>query len=102
MSKQLQVTGFATIAGSAKLSDEVKNQILAAKDGKVPVVVAKLVDAEGNEVTLRGKLTLSSKGSLTSRIALKVPFELVYEEPKAAKDASAASSVDSLAKLLLG
>ena len=97
---RLQLTGFVTIAKSSELSDEEKAQVLKASEGKVKAVRAVLVDAEGNEVVISGKLQLSSKGSLTARFGAKVEsFELVEVDAEKSKSAPKA---DNLAKELLG
>ena len=96
----VQVTGFATIAKSSQLNAEDKAKLLAPKDGKVPTIVATLLDSEGNEVTIRGKLVESKAGSLTSRIAFKLSsFKLVYEDPKAAGEKSPADAKAKAAAL---
>lgn len=102
---RLQVTGFVTIANSSKLTDEQKAAVLATPEGKVRAVRAKLIDADGNEVTVQAVLGLSSKGSLSGRFATKVDsFELVeVDNPKAKKtDSDSDKSVEDLAAELLG
>lgn len=103
--KRLQVTGFATIANSSKLSDEQKQAVLEAPEGKVRAVRAKLVDADGNEVTVQAVLGISKKGSLSGRFALKIDsFDLVeVDDPKVQKaEDKENKSVDDLAAELLG
>ena len=106
---KLQVTGFATVAGSSKLAPEVKETILKTKDGKAKFVLAKLLDAEGKEVVLKGPVKLSGKGSLTARFALKVEsFELVdlddpnVEKKTPTKEEREEERVNKLAEELLG
>jgi uncharacterized protein Veg len=100
---RLQVTGFATIAKSAELTDEQKAEILEASEGKVKAVRAKLVDSEGNEVTFTARLGLSSKGSLTGRVAMKIEsFEIVEVDEDKNKSEAKSTNVDALAKELLG
>jgi hypothetical protein len=102
---KLQVTGHITIAKSSELSDEDKAKVLEASEGKVKVVRAVLTDAEGNEVVLKARLGLSSKGSLSGRFGAKVhSFELVEEDEDKSKSKSdaKAADVDTLAKELLG
>ncbi len=109
---KLQVTGFATIAGSKKLSQEVRDTVLEASEGKVKAIHAKMVDSEGNETVLKGRLGLSSAGSLTARFAMKIEsFELVEvddpalktsDDKKANKEAKAKASAAELAAELLG
>ena len=105
---KLQLNGFATIAGSAKLPAEVKEQVLEAGEGKVKGLEARLVDAEGKEVVLKGRLQLSSKGSLMCRYAMKIEsFELVDvddpkpEKPKATKEEREEARANQLAAELL-
>jgi hypothetical protein len=106
---KLQVNGFATIAGSKKLAPEVKEQILDSAEGKVKRVEARFVDADGNEVVLRGPLQLSKQGSLMARFAMKISsFELVeVDDPKAekkqpTKEEKEEARVNQLAAELLG
>jgi len=83
---KLQVTGFATIAGSKKLPQEVRDEVLAASEGKVKSLRAVMTDSEGNETVLKGKLVLSSSGSLMARFAMKInSFELVEVDDPALK-----------------
>lgn len=105
---KLQLNGFATIAGSKKLAPEVKEQILEAGEGKVKRLEARLTDAEGREVVLRGPLQLSKAGSLMARYALKIEsFELVeiddpkIEKPKQSKEEKEEARVNQLAAELL-
>jgi len=99
---KLQCTGHATIAKSSELSDEDKAKVLAAPEGKVKAVRAKLTDSEGNEVVLQGRLRLSTKGSLTSSFALKLnSFELVDVDVNKAKSEKK-TDVNALAEELLG
>lgn len=106
---KLQLNGFATIAGSKKLAPEVKEQILEAGEGMIKSLQARLTDAEGNTVTLKGPLTLSSKGSLMCRYAMKIEsFELVEiddpkaEKPTESKEEKEEARVNQLAAELLG
>jgi hypothetical protein len=107
---KLQLTGFATIAKSKELPQEVKDQILEAGEGKKKAVRAKLVDGEGNETVLSGPLGESSKGSLTARFAMKVEsFEIIEvddpdleEDKKPSKEEKAKASAEALAAELLG
>jgi len=102
MSKKLQVTGFLTIAKSAELTDEQKQQVLKASEGKVKAVRAVLTDSEGKEVVVQGRLDLSKKGSLTARFAMKIDaFDLVEVDAEKKGEAKA-TNVDALAKELLG
>lgn len=99
---RLQVTGFVTIAKSAELTDEQKDQVLSAPEGKVKAVRATLTDSEGNSVVVQGRLSLSKKGSLTARFATKIDkFELVDVDAEKSTEAKS-TSVDDLAKELLG
>lgn len=74
MSNNAQVTGFMTVTNSKKYSDEIKQKIVDAPDGKVRAIRKVLIDPETNEeVIITGKLTISkSSGSLTSRIAFSL------------------------------
>lgn len=102
---RLQVTGFVTIANSSKLTDEQKQAVLEAPEGKVRAIRAKMTDADGNEVTVQAVLGLSKKGSLSGRFATKLDsFELVeVEDPKAQKaESDSEKAVDDLAAELLG
>jgi len=102
---RLQVTGFVTIANSSKLTDEQKQAVLNAPEGKVRAVRAKLVDAEGNEVVIQARLNLSKNGSLSGRLSTKIDsFELVEVDAPKSKDteANAQKAVDDLASELLG
>jgi hypothetical protein len=102
---RLQVTGFVTIANSSKLTDEQKQAVLEASEGKVRAVRAKLVDADGNETSVQAILGLSKKGSLSGRFAMKIDaFDLVeVDDPKAQKaDSDKEKAVDDLAAELLG
>ena len=105
---KLQLNGFATVSGSKKLAPEVKEQILEASEGKVKCLQAKFTDAEGNVVILKGRLQLSSVGSLTCRYAMKIEsFELVeiddpkIEKVKASKEEKEEARVNKLAAELL-
>ena len=107
---KLQLTGFATIAKSKELPQEVKDQILEAGKGKKKAIRAKMVDGEGNETVLSGPLVESSKGSLMARFAMKVvSFELVEvddpnlaEDKKPSKEEKAKVKAEALAAELLG
>lgn len=106
---KLQLNGFATVAGSAKLAPEVKEQILTAGEGKIKSLQVRLTDAEGNVLVLKGPLQLSSKGSLMARYAVKVEsFELVTiddpkaDKPKESKEEKAEARANQLAAELLG
>lgn len=106
---KLQLNGFATIANSKKLAPEVKEQILAAEEGKVKSLQVKLMDAEGNVVVMKGPLQLSSTGSLMCRYAVKIEsFELVeiddpkIEKPTESKEEKEEARVNQLAAELLG
>lgn len=101
---KLQVTGFLTIAKSSELSEEDKAKVLQAAEGKVKKVRAVLVDAEGNEVVVSGRLTLSSKGSLTARFGAKInSFEIVeVDDEKGKSDAPSKNGAEVLAQELLG
>jgi len=102
---KLQLNGFAVIAGSKKLAPEVKEQILSAPEGKKKILQAKLTDAEGNVITLKGPLQLSKQGSLMARYAMKIEsFELVFvDEPKkkVTKEEKEEAKVNQLAAELL-
>ena len=106
---KLQLNGFVTIADSKKLAPEVKEQILDVPEGKVKRLEARLTDAEGNEVVLRGPLQLSKQGSLMARFAMKITsFDLVeiddpkVEKPKATKEEKEEARANQLAAELLG
>jgi hypothetical protein len=100
---KLQVTGHATIVKSAELDDETKAKVLEAPEGKHREIRAVLKDSKGNDVILKGKLKLSSKGSLTVNFGMKVSeFELVEVDDVKDTAEAKASSVESLAKELLG
>lgn len=104
---KLQLSGFATIANSSKLSEEQKKAILVAPEGKQKAVLVKLVDPKGNEITLRAPLGYSkSKGSLTGRFSMKLEgFELVevdkVDKDEKKKGGTGQSSVDDLIAHLL-
>lgn len=85
----VQLTGNATIIGSKALSDEEKAKVLSAAEGKRKVVRLHLVDAQGNETVLEGRLYESKSGSLTARIMLQSEdCKVVEVATKAAKDDS--------------
>lgn len=65
------VTGNATIIGSKTLTNEEKGKVLAASEGQVKVVRMTLLDTNGNEVILKGKLYESDNGSLTSKLVFR-------------------------------
>jgi hypothetical protein len=82
---ELQVTGFMTLSGSAKLPNA--EELLAAPEGKVKCFRKVLVDpVTGEEVVIKGKMFLSAKGNITSRIAfvLNSP-EVILQDEKASK-----------------
>jgi len=89
----IQLTGNATIIGSKTLSDEDKSRALAAKDGYVKVVRLTLVDSQGQEVVLEGRLYESQGGSLTSRIVFRTEscelVEVGEKQPAEKKDKAA-------------
>ena len=104
MNNKLQLNGYMTISRSKKFPPEARQKILKASDGKVKAVVATLVDAEGNEVVLKGTLYESKNGGLTARFNARIhSFEIVEvdatEEKPQTKDQS---SLDSLAEEILG
>lgn len=72
----LQVTGYATIAKSSKMSPKVKGALLKAPKGQERTVTVPLYDADGNKVCeIHGGLRLSKNaGSITCNFAMKVPF----------------------------
>ena len=98
-------TGFMTIIGSKKLEDDVKKEILDGKDGKVPYIVIKLYDENGEPFKLRAQLKLSRKGSLTGAFVFRAPMSLEMEEfpstDEVAKRIKVASAVASLKEELL-
>ena len=86
-----QLTGHVTLLDSkdeaARLTDEQKSEILAAREnGDVPYVTVLFTDVDGNEVRLRGRARLSKKGNLTCSIVARVDASLTYEAPKAPKE----------------
>jgi len=86
----LRMNGLATIIGSKELPHEVKQQIMSASEGKAKAIRVVLKDHEGNEIVLRGKLELSSKGSLMARFANVIKsFKLVEVDRPQAKDKEA-------------
>jgi hypothetical protein len=101
---RLQVTGFVTIANSSKLTDEQKQAVLEAPEGKARAVRATLVDADGNKVVVQARLDLSQKGSLSGRFATKIDsFDLIeVDDTKTQKSEDKDKSVDELAAELLG
>jgi hypothetical protein len=85
---KLQVNGFATIAKSKELPQEVKDQVLSCEGKNTHKAIrCKMTDAEGNDVIIGGKLITSSVGSLMARMAFKLnSFELVeIDNPKLVK-----------------
>lgn len=67
----IQLNGNATITGSRDLSDEDMEKVLSASNGGHKMVRVKLMDVNGNEFTLKGKLYKSKSGSLTARILMR-------------------------------
>ena len=97
---ELQVTGFMTLSGSAKLPNA--EELLAAPEGKVKCFVKRLLDpATGEEVVIKGKMFLSAKGNITSRIAfvLNNP-EVILQDEKASKAEPKDDVLASMAALL--
>jgi hypothetical protein len=112
---KLQLGGHITIVGSAKLPQEVRDEVLQAGEGKHKEIRAVMKDGKGNDVVFKGKLALSDKGSLTARFALKLEdFDIALvddavaqtpktdEEKQAEKDAKIKANAASLAAELLG
>lgn len=83
---KLQLNGNLTIVDSKTLTDADRAAVLAASDGHVKALRVTLLDTNGNEVVLMGKLYPSKAGSLTARFNAKVEgFEVVEVEDKESK-----------------
>lgn len=97
---RLQLNGSLTIAKSSALTDEQKEAVLAAGEGKARAVRVQLVDANGNPFNLQGTLYVSKNGSLTARFSARTEcFELIEVDAKPEKSEQ---TVDDLASELLG
>jgi len=80
---KLQLNGNITIANSKTLTDADKAKVLEAPEGKNKALRVTLLDVDGNEVVLEGRLYESKAGSLTARFNTKVErFEVVEVEAK--------------------
>lgn len=91
---ELQVTGFMTLSGSAKLPN--KEALVSAPEGKVKCFRKVLTDpATGEQVVITGKMVLSkNSGNISSRIAFKLHNpEVVIVDTKAKKAAEAGADV---------
>jgi len=92
---KLQVNANFTIANSKTLTDEEKTQALSATEGKAKAIRVTVIDAQGNEVVLEGRMYISNNGSLTARVNTKVDnFEIVDVEDKNVSKAQAKEDKD--------
>jgi hypothetical protein len=74
---KVQFNGLSTVIGSKNLSQQVKDAVLAKKDGKVKMLEVTVSDDDGQEFTFRVKPQLFSTGSLGGRLTLKGEAKLV-------------------------
>jgi 50S ribosomal subunit-associated GTPase HflX len=99
------MNGFITIVKSSLLTDEQKESILDAPEGKVKAIRSELVDADGNKVVIEAPLKISQNGSLSGRFNVKVlSFDLVDVDVKPKKESEKVEevvSVDEMAQEIL-
>ena len=93
------LNGFMTISEKI-LTDEQKDQVLAAKPGHVKVLKIELLDGSGKTHILEGKLKKSKNNNLTARFVAHIDnFEVVEKEDTGKKTKTSDSEESCLAKL---
>jgi len=98
---KVQINGVATVIGSKKLKQTVKDAALKAGEGKTKYLEVTLQDEEGNTFVFRAPLTSSKAGSLMGHYALKGEAVIVEADSRPDAEAQGAARAASLEAELL-